>query len=113
MRGKAAYRGVFVVAAALFLAACETATIGEIKSDPAKYKNKEVRVDGTVTTSFGVLSTGAYEIEDSTGKIFVLSRHGVPAKGARVSVVGTVFNGAMVGGLSVGTAIRESGHKVR
>jgi hypothetical protein len=101
------------MAATVFLAACETATIEQIKTDPAKYRNKTVRVDGTVTTSFGILQTGAYEVEDATGKIFVISNKGIPARGARVTVVGTVFNGAMVGGQAVGTAIRETEHKVK
>lgn len=102
-----------LLVATLFTVACEQATIGQILADPAKYKDKKVGVVGKVTTSFGVLNMGGYEIEDSTGKIYVISNQGVPGKGQEVMVEGTVFTGAMVGGQAVGVAIRESRHKVR
>jgi hypothetical protein len=97
----------------LLFAGCATTRIGQIRADPSRYMNKEVNVSGHVTTSFGALNTGFYEIEDDTGKIPVISRSGVPSKGSRVSVRGTVFSGVTVGGQSVGTAIRERSHKVR
>ncbi len=112
MRGKLTYRLLLVSIAALVLSACESAKIAQITNDPSKYQNKTVRVDGTVTTSFGALSSGVYEIEDETGKIWVISNKGVPSKGARVSVEGTVFSGAMVMGQAVGTAIKESRHRL-
>lgn len=101
-----------LVVATLFMVACEKATIADILADPSKYKDKKVGVVGTVTTSFGFLNTGGYEIEDSTGKIYVISTKGVPAKGQEVAVEGTVFAGAMVMGQAVGVAIRETRHKV-
>ncbi|HWP84850.1 MAG TPA: hypothetical protein VNN17_06650 [Terriglobia bacterium] len=105
---------VLLLGVALFLTACEGITkISEVKNDPSKYRDKKVRVMGTVTTSLGVLSTGGYEIEDDTGKIFVVSNQGVPAKGARVVVEGSVFTGAMVLGQAVGVAIKETSHQVR
>jgi hypothetical protein len=103
MRGNAKARFLLVVAAGLVLTACEGITkISEVKNDPSKFRNKKVRVMGTVTNSVGVLSTGGYEIEDDTGKIFVISNQGVPAKGAEVVVEGTVFSGAMVLGQAPG-----------
>ena len=99
--------------AALLLSACASLRIAQIKNDPSKYQSKTVRVDGTVTNSFGVLSSGFYEIEDDTGKIYVLSNHGVPSRGSRVNVAGTVFSGATVMGQAVGVAIRETKHKVK
>jgi len=99
--------------AALVLTGCESVKIADIKADPARYRDKTVQVDGTVTTAFGALSVGAYEIEDETGKIFVVSNRGVPSQGARVRVQGTVFSGATVAGQAVGVAIRESQHEVR
>lgn len=102
-----------LIFAVVFTAGCEQATIASIKADPAKYKDKKVGVVGTVTTSFGVLSMGGYEIEDSTGRIYVISNQGVPAKGQRVAVEGTVFTGAMVMGEAVGVAIRETRHRLQ
>jgi len=102
-----------VLVAAVFLSACTSVRIANIKSDPNQFRNKTVRVNGKVTNSFGVLSMGFYEIEDSTGKIFVVSNQGVPSRGADVRVEGSVFSGAVVGGQALGIAIRESKHTVR
>jgi hypothetical protein len=72
-----------------------------------------VSVNGRVVNSFGVLGTGGYQVEDDTGKIFVISTSGVPSKGSRVEVRGKVMNGVTVMGRSLGTALRESRHKIK
>ncbi len=113
MKRETKLRLLAVLAGALLLMGCEAQRIGDIKADPSKYSGKTVKVAGRVTTSFGVLSTGAYEIEDDTGKIFVVSNSGVPAQGSNVLVEGSVFSGAMVAGQPVGVAIRESKHAVK
>ncbi len=102
-----------VMIVVLFGAGCEVVKIGDIKADPSKYRDKKVKVAGIVTTSFGVLQTGGYEIEDPTGKIFVISTAGVPARGSQVLVEGNVFTGGMVLGEAVGVAIRETKHEVK
>ncbi len=114
MRTAMAARFLVLVAAGLVLVACDGVTkIADVKNDPSKFRNKTVRVAGTVTNSVGVLSTGGYEIEDETGRIFVISNQGVPSRGAKVVVEGSVFSGAMVLGQSVGVAIRETKHRVQ
>jgi hypothetical protein len=102
-----------LAAAALTLAACAPMTSGRIQADPSRYQNRTVKVSGTVVTSVGLLGSGGYQIEDQTGKIYVISQTGVPSKGARVTVTGSVISGAQVLGRSLGTAIRERHHKVR
>ena len=72
-----------------------------------------MHVTGTVTNSMGVLGTGGYQIHDESGTILVVSRAGVPSKGARVTVTGTVIPGAQVLGQSVGVTIREQSHRVK
>ena len=99
--------------AGLLLTACGGVRIGRILADPTRFRNKTVNVDGTVVTSYGALGTGAYQIEDGTGRIYVISNTGVPSKGSRVKVNGTVLNGINVMGRSFGTAIREYHHKIR
>ena len=101
------------LAAALFLSTCATTRIGRIRADPSRFQNKEVKVHGNVTNSFGALITGVYEVEDETGKIYVISSTGVPSKGSSVDVRGSVINGVTLGGRSFGTAIRERSHKVK
>ena len=95
------------------LSGCAPITIARIDQDPSRYRNRIVHVNGTVVTSVGLLGTGGYQIDDGTGKIFVLSRSGVPSAGTRVSVTGSVLPGAEVLGRPLGTAIREQAHKVR
>jgi len=102
------------LAASLFLTACAgPVKIARINADPSRYYKRTVRVDGTVTTSVGILGTGGYQIEDETGRIYVLSRTGVPSGGTRVSVTGSVIGGAQILGTSLGTAIREEHHSVK
>lgn len=114
MRTKTTLRFFLLMAAAVVLTACDGVTkISDVKSDPSEFRNKTVRVAGTVTISVGVLSTGGYEIEDETGRIFVISNQGIPARGARVIVEGTVFSGAMVLGQALGVAIKETRHKLQ
>jgi hypothetical protein len=101
------------LAGSLFLAGCGSVRIGQINADPARYRNRTVNVTGTVTNSVGVLGTGGYQIEDESGKIYVVSTSGVPSRGARVTVKGTVIPGAQVLGQSVGVTIREHSHRMK
>src|SRR5438067_523307 len=104
---------ILALSGALFLAGCGSVKIGRINADPSRYRNQTVHVTGTVTNSVGVLGTGGYQIEDDSGRIFVVSRAGVPSKGARVTVTGTVIPGAQVLGESVGVTIREQSHRTK
>src|SRR3954470_382320 len=75
----------------LALAACERARIGDINADPGRFMNKEVAVVGTVTQSIGALGRGIYQVDDGSGRLWVLSNgRGVPSKGAKIGVKGRV-----------------------
>ena len=104
-----------LLAAAFLLAGCPSrTTINKINADPQRYFDKEVGVAGTVTDSYGVpFVGGAYEIDDGTGKIWVLTERGAPSKGSQVGVKGRVVNGPVYRGRNLGTALRESDRKVR
>jgi hypothetical protein len=104
---------MLVVCGAVLLSSCATTRIGRILTDPSRYQNRDVTVEGRVTNSIGAFVAGVYEVEDETGKIYVLSSKGVPSKGASVKVRGSVTPGLNVLGKSLGTTIRESSHKVR
>jgi hypothetical protein len=94
----------------LLTAGCpKHATVADIQRDPGKYMNKEVAISGNVTNSFGALGSGAYEIDDGTGKMWVLSEsYGVPSNGAHVNVVGNLVNSITFGGRSFANAIRQT-----
>jgi hypothetical protein len=102
-----------VFLAAVLLAGCAPLKIGRITADPSRFRNQTVHVTGTVTNSIGVLGKGGYQIEDDTGRIYVISGTGVPSRGSRVTVTGTVIPGAEVLGTAVGTTIRETHHQVK
>jgi len=95
------------------LTACGSVRIARINADPSRYANRTVSVTGRVTNSVGILGTGGYQLEDESGRIYVLSRTGVPSRGSRVRVTGTVTPGATVLGQAVGVAIREQSHSVK
>ena len=98
-----------VLAAVLLLTACPSqTTISKINADPARYRNKEVAIVGTVRDSYGALGQGAYELDDGTGRIWVVTRRGVPSRGARVGAKGRVYTGFNYGGRNYGTVIEET-----
>ncbi len=101
---------LLIVAGSLILAACPTRTsIERINRDPGRYVGKEVAIAGHVTTSFGALGTGVFEVDDGTGRMWVFSeRYGVPGNGARVGVRGRIEQGFSFGGRSFATIMRES-----
>lgn len=83
-------RALLLGAALLGLGACaHTIPIRDLLDRPQDFDGRTVQVEGTVTQSAGVLGTGAFEIDDGTGKIFVIAQgQGVPREGARTKARG-------------------------
>jgi membrane protein implicated in regulation of membrane protease activity len=79
-----------VSALALLAAGCATTNVARLLAEPQRFANKDVGLKGDVTESVSLLGHGAYKLDDGTGTIWVVSRHGVPRKGARVKVKGKV-----------------------
>src|SRR5260370_31006003 len=102
-----------LLAAAILLAGCAPVTIGRINADPSHFRDRTVRITGTVTNSVGLMGKGGYQLEDTTGRIYVISGKGVPSRGSKVTVTGRVAPGAEVLGTAIGVAIREHSHSVR
>lgn len=99
---------LLVLAIALGLSGCKGATkIKTLMDDPARYDNQLVRVAGTVTTSVGLLGYGAYRLDDGTGTVLVVAKHGVPREGAKVGVEGT-FHSVFTFHDQGGAAIEET-----
>ena len=84
----------------LFLTGCAT-SINEVLADPTKYRNREVKVSGSVTDSFSLASRGIYRVHDKENQsLWVVSDRGVPRNGARVTVKGTIREGFNIGPLA-------------
>jgi hypothetical protein len=74
----------------LLLSGCASVTpIGELLDNSSKYNGKTVRIEGEVKGSAGILGRGAYQVDDRTGTLTVISEVGDPPRtGARVGVKG-------------------------
>src|SRR5690348_1125831 len=97
----------------LFTACPSQTNIARINADPGRYRGKEVGIVGRVTDSYGVMGQGAYEIDDGTGRIWVATTRGVPARGTEVGTRGHVQNGFSFGGRSYGTIIEETDRRTK
>jgi hypothetical protein len=109
-----------IVFMALIMSGCEQKSINEIRADPGRYSNREVAVAGEVTRSYSVLGKGAYEVDDGTGKLWVVSESGVPRDGAKIVVKGTIRDAYNLGSLvklpepvTSGLVMIEKSHKAR
>ena len=101
---------VAVCCIAFLLTSCDRKKIGEINADPGQFNGKEVAVAGRVTSvSLGALGMGFYQIDDGTGRLFVLSeRRGAPSEGAYVGVKGKILPTFTFLGKNYATVLHES-----
>lgn len=97
----------------LFTACPSQTNIARINADPGRYRGKEVGIAGRVTDSYGVMGQGAYEIDDGTGRIWVATTRGIPARGSQVGTKGYVHSGFSWAGRSYGTVIEEKDRRSR
>lgn len=97
---------------AIVTAACASgASVGQLKTNPGRYVDKNVTVRGTVTSSWGIplVPFKMYQVDDGTGEILIVADDNrVPSRGARVKVTGKVSEFATFGGRSIGLHLRAS-----
>ena len=112
MRSAQTKLAAMVFAAALVTGcAARAANIGEVKSNPGRFVDRNVSIEGVVTESWGLplVPYKMYKVDDGTGEITVVSDDDrVPSKGARVRVKGKLQDVATLGGRSLGLHIRQS-----
>ena len=96
--------------AVLSVAGCSSRTsIADINRDPGRFSGKEISIKGQASSAFGGLGTGVFQLDDGTGRIWVLSENlGVPGNGASVTVTGRVEQGISVGGRTLGVLVRQT-----
>jgi hypothetical protein len=96
--------------------AVRSASIADLRANPGRYQNRTVRIDGVVTSSFGIplVPFKVYKVDDGTGEVTVISQGArTPTRGARVRVKGEVDDVAVVGGQAVGLHLKEQSLSVR
>ena len=100
------------LAIALVVSGCalRSPSIAELKYNPGRYQDRNVAVEGVVTSSWGVplVPFRLYKVDDGTGEMTVVANNGrVPSKGARVRVKGRVSDVAMFGGQALGLHLQQ------
>ena len=105
---------ILVAAALLMLSGCQGATpIKTLLDDPGGFDGKTGTIAGKVTTSVGFLGTGAYQVDDGTGKLIVVTKEGgTPREGAEVAVKG-VFRSALTFKTETAAVLMESGRTTK
>jgi hypothetical protein len=90
------------------LAGCQSATpIKTLLDDPGRFDKQTVRVAGTVSHAVGAAGFGAFQLDDGTGTITVVTKtEGAPREGAKVGVEGE-FRSAFTLGAESAAVIME------
>ncbi len=105
------------LAAAVVTGACASMgsrSISEVQTNPGKFANKTVTIEGVVTSSFGIplVPFKVYRVSDGSAEMLVISDNSrTPGKDARVRVRGEVKEVALIGGRSFGLHLREKSIK--
>ena len=99
---------------ALALASCTSTTpIKTLLDDPSHFDKQTVSIVGTVKNAAGVMGYGAYQVDDGTGTLTVLTQVcGAPREGAKVGVSGEFRAGFTLGTESV-AVLMEKQRKVQ
>jgi len=84
---------VLVAIAVVMATGCGARSINQVLADPAKYRNADVTVKGTVAESASIMGRGAYRITDGDQGLWVVTTGGAPRTGARVKVTGRLQDG--------------------
>ena len=116
LRTKNFVLGLMIAASALSgaCASMGSRSISEVKTNPGKFHDKSVTVEGVVTSSFGIplVPFKVFRVSDGTEEMLVISDDSrIPGKNARVRVKGKVQEVGMFGGRSFGLHIRETSIK--
>ena len=110
-------RSLLLMSSILLLVSCGPVKINQILVDPSRYAGKDVKVEGDVVGSYSIIGHGAYQVQDDTGALWVVSDKGVPRKGSRVAVEGRIQDVLTIdfiqlpGQVDSGLVMIESSHK--
>lgn len=106
--------GAWFLIPILLISGCGFHTsISKIRHEPEKYEDKKVSIKGKVSETLGIpfVQKGAYQVDDGSGKIWVLSQKRRPSRGEEVVVKGKLKTGVSIRGHILGLAIVEGDEK--
>ena len=101
----------FILTMILSISGCtKTTKTGDITANSAQYNAKTVNISGYVGDTIwnALTSRGAYQVNDGSGNIWVVTSKEPPVKGVKVSVTGTVSPAFTLGDMSLGTVVNET-----
>lgn len=111
---------LFALLSLLVLSGCKDTKVDEISrilADPASFSQKDVTVAGRVTRvldpSSGLLNLAAYQVEDRSGKIWVVSHSGAPSVGTEVGLKARIRQDFNLGGELFGAVLNEVERRTR
>lgn len=109
-----AFPWLLTIATLLVISGCKgTTPIKTLLDDPGLNNGKQVQIAGEVTKSPAIPGPDAFEVDDGTGTLFVLSKgHGTPLEGTKVVVKG-VFYAAISSKTQTFAAIVEAERRTR
>jgi len=85
----------------------DVVTIKTLLDDPSRFDKQTVRIAGTVGKSVGVLGYGAFQLDDGSGTLTIVSKEGgAPREGAKVWVEGE-FRSAFTLGTETAAVLME------
>jgi len=84
--------------------------ITEIDAKPLDWENHTVRLKGKVTNQLAIpfVDFSVYVLNDETGSVNVVTKSGLPARGASVVLTGKVKSSFVMGSFSAGLVVIES-----
>ncbi len=85
--------------------------ISEINADPLAWQNKTVRLTGSAKGLYSMpfVEQNAYELDDSTGTLVIITNKPLPSKSEKLIVIGVVKSTFIFGTYSFGTVVVEAG----
>ena len=103
-------RELFLVAGlALAALGCKgTTSIKTLLDDSSRFNGQTVRIAGDVQRAAAVLGVGAYQVNDGTGTITVVTEGGgAPREGAKVGVEGTLRSAFTIGSTTATVLVEQ------
>ena len=101
----------FILVMILLASGCSKVNkIADITANSAQYNGKTVNISGYVSNTLwvAVSGRGAYQVDDGSGTIWVVTNKEPPLKGVKVSVKGTVSPAFTLGDKALGTVVNET-----
>jgi hypothetical protein len=97
-----------LLGAILAFCACSRQSIEVINHDPAGLRDKQITVAGRVVNLFATTDAGAFELDDGSGRLWVLrDSPNLPAHNSSVTVTGKIEQGVPFAGRKFVIILRE------